>query len=202
MNQSELDQLFGKILSEMILTTIKSTAESTSNILKLSESYLEHKTHKALEDFHNLYFSDKLAAEKQAINDEVDSFIDQALSQGESSQEITATLTEEFEERRLALCAIQKELEGLITLDGDMKAQLAPILTSMQFEDATRQRLEHIQEGWQQIIDNGCHDDRIDFESIKQLTSSVEETASFYRDVLDEEPPDDTNEEPSSILFF
>lgn len=201
MAKEAIDQKFFSILSKMIDLAVATTGQCTQEVLKVSESYLEEKAHKTLEDFYNLYFAAELQEDKASVNHEVDDIFNQAMAQKDSSEEIKIEVAETAETKRLGLSTVQKQLEGVISLNQGMKQELTPVLSSMQFEDATRQRLEHIEAGWKQIIAVNCCEDKVDFEAIKTSLSSVEETAIFYKIVLKEEPPAEP-EKAESVLFF
>lgn len=202
MSTDKLDKAFAAIASKLINMTIKTTGSSSKEVLNISQNYLNSKTHKTLENFYHLYFSNETQQQKDLMNQEVDDLVDQAIAQRDSGEQISIEASKEADERRLGLSAVQKELEGLITLDKGMKDNLMPILSSLQFEDATRQRLEHIEKGLQQIIDAGCDETKVNFNALKDLTSSLEETAQFCKEVLNEDPPANAANNQKSLLFF
>ena len=171
-------------------------------MLKLSEQCLDEKAHETVSKFYNLYFSENLKETKNEINRETDDLFNQAMEQKKAGLEINVTTSKKSEEKRLGLSSLQKELEGLITLDRGMKEQLMPVLSSMQFEDSVRQRLEHIISGWKEIFSKSCNDQNINFTAIEEILSSIEETADFYRCVLKKDPPESTEKPGDSILFF
>ena len=105
--------------------------------------------------------------------------------------------------RRLGLAGVQKAAEGLITLNTGIKDQVLPALTSMQFEDAVSQRIDHLVKGWK-IIDHFIqnHEKTEEADSVAsklaEICSSVEETNDFYTIVLKEDPLKDKK----SVLYF
>lgn len=202
MSECTIDNYFEKILVKLLTLAIETTGKCTQEVLKLSEECLDEKAHDTVSKFYNLYFSDNLEKTKNEINQETDDLINQAMEQKEAGLDINIVSSQESEEKRLGLSSMQKELEGLITLDQGMKEQLMPVLSSMQFEDSVRQRLEHIIGGWKDIFFSGCNDQNINFKAIEKILSSVEETADFYQCVLKKDPPECAEKEGDSILFF
>lgn len=202
MSDQPIDSYFEKILTEMISLATKTTERCTQEVLKLSEQCLDEKAHKTVCKFYDLYFSNKFSETNEKFNKEIDDIIDQAMEQNLEASEIKLKTSKEEEENRLRLSELQKELESLINLDQGMKEQLAPVLSSMQFEDSSKQRLQHIAEGWKQIIENHCIEESTNFKMIESLMSSTEETAEFYHHVLKQEPPKQDNDQSNSVLFF
>lgn len=104
------------------------------------------------------------------------------------------------------MSGVQKQLEGLITLNAGIKEQIIPALSSMQFEDAISQRIDHLLQGWKKINDFLHNMTMLDAEPLARelagICSSVEETESFYRLILDEEPPVGGEAERSIFLEF
>ena len=130
------------------------------------------------------------------MNKDVDDIFDrvsEAVAKGENTDQIKNEDSSPIEQKRLQLSAIQKQLEAVITMEAGLREKLVPVLSSMQFEDGLRQRVEHLTNGWTKIIRNILiQQDSIlfnIFEEIKDSLSSVEETKSFYHQVLKSEPP-------------
>ena len=106
-----------------------------------------------------------------------------------------AELTDEGGASRVGLAAFQKRLEGVISLETGLKKKLAPVLCSLQFEDAMSQRLGHVYSGIQRICENLLLDveHRTSAEVIsKDLASTLSSDAEreiYYRIVLKEPAP-------------
>ncbi len=204
MSTNNKDEVFAQIVQEMLNLVISTASSCSQEVLRISASYLDRSAQKTVEDFHKLYFSKSksIIANKEAMNRDVDSLFDQAKEAIAKGGDYDLKSSKEAEEIRLGLSAVQKELEALITMENGIKEQLAPVLSCMQFEDALRQRLEHIAFGWKEIFAKKCDEKTIDIEAIKNILSSVSETEAFYRRALKEEPPKDMGEKESSVLFF
>ena len=200
------DQIFLQIVGEMVDLITETTAKCSQEVLHLSSTFVDERCHKTLENFYSLYFPKKGAQDdsKVVMNKEVDRLFEEAKASLEETGEVTLETTEAEEQRRLGLSAVQKELEALITVEKNVREQLHPVLSSMQFEDAVRQRLEHITFGWDEIIAKRCDEAAIDVDALRDCLSSVEETKLFYEEVLKEPPPEDDGSagSGSSMLFF
>lgn len=199
----EMDKALVQIIEGITQLICQTSANCTKEVLKIAESYLEKNTHQTLEDFYALYFSQKTEDDKNQINNEVDDLMNQAQASMAKGETVELQVDPEKEKNRLALSAVQKELEGLITLEKDLRNKLAPVLSSMQFEDALRQRMEHIEFGWKHLSEKNFDESSYDLELLKSQMSSTEETASFYKIALNEEPPpEDEGAQKSSVLLF
>lgn len=196
--KSSLDTQFIKIITLLAEASIKNAARSAEKILSVTERYLSEESFSCLKEFYNLYFSQSatLNERKEDINSSVDRLIEQAQKILENGGDLSAlNLKEgsEDESKRLGLSALQKKLESLITLESGLKEKLMPVLSSMQFEDATRQRVEHIVFGFVGV-ERFLHDPLSDklktlsLEIAKKL-SSVEEKKIYYDVVLKEPAP-------------
>ncbi|MFW7379187.1 MAG: hypothetical protein ACOH5I_10300 [Oligoflexus sp.] len=203
------DQIFLQIFGDLIQQTIAGTRECTDAIFKLSSSYIEKPAFEALKRFYDLYFgTTEIEQSKQRIAEEVGDLVDvlqEKMAAGEDIDHLD--VEEKFSQERLGLAGVQKQLEGLITLDAGLKNRILPALTSMQFEDAVNQRLGHIIIAWQKYAE--FFRDEGDFGSdmeklaraLAEDCSSVDETEKYFRLVLQEEPPEG-QEDRSIFLEF
>lgn len=194
LSREELDQTFLAILIEQCTAATSEAAACTNSIFTLTSNYIDQPEFDTLQQFYDLYFKSggDVDQKKDAVNEEVDDLFEQLQGQMERGEELTAP--EEDEEKRqarLSLAAIQKKLESLITLDGGIRDQILPALTSMQFEDAARQRIEHIVLCWTTLIQSkdSAEWDKL-LREMAQKMSSVEESKDFYKIVLNEEAPE------------
>lgn len=194
LSQEELDQTFLAILIEQCSAATSEAAACTASIFHLTANYIDQPEFDTLQQFYDLYFKagSDVDQKKNQVNEEVDDLFDQLQAQHARGEELTAP--EEDEERkrqRLSLAAIQKKLESLITLDGGIRDQILPALTSMQCEDAVRQRVEHLTAGWTKILEGSK---TIDWEQtlrdFASTMSSVEESKDYYRILFNEEAPE------------
>lgn len=201
---NEKDLVFAQVMQDMLGLIMETASKASQEVLELSSTYLNQKAQTAIVEFYNLYFSKKrsIVDSKDAVNKEVDSLFEQAQAALKQGGEINLKTTKEADDIRLGISAIQKELEALIRVEEGMKEKLAPVLACMQFEDALRQRLDHIQEGWQEVFGKHCDEKAIDVELIKSKLTSIAETEIFYRNALKQEPPPTQGERESSVLFF
>ena len=85
------------------------------------------------------------------------------------------------EKECLYISQAQKQIESFIAIQDAIKSKVAPVIASMQFEDLMQQRIEHLEAGYQKVIelDGNCSEEVvsevIDFlESL--LCASKEET--------------------------
>ena len=206
-----MDQVVVAILGELGTAATGRAAACTESIFKLSTNYVTKPAFDALSGFYELYFSksDSLDSQKVDVNAEVDALFEAAvlaMAQGDTS---VVREDEVRRQERLALAALQKRLEGLIVLDQGIKEEILPALSSMQFEDAVRQRLEHLSKMWNKVFaqvvttpgDVAAQEIALEMAA---LTSSVDESRAFYRTVLGQEPPaeiDQGNEQGLALLF-
>lgn len=205
----QIDRTMLRIIEDLSQAAVKTAAESVEKVLTISSNFLSQEAHAALKSFYDLYFAG--ATEGPNHNQDVDRIIAEAeaLAEGGASQEVMMASIADGganEEERLSRAALQKRLEGVIALEENFREQLRPILGSMQFEDATRQRLEHLVFAWQATIDE-LHQGRgePDLEgvarAIAQKLSSDEERKIFYAEVLREEAPAGVEERSIWIDF-
>lgn len=196
----EKDRVFQAVLGDFV-KLIAATAESfTVEVMSLSTDKITKRDMTTLQKFHDLYF-DQSSSSKE-VNHEVDNLLEQAMAAQESGDKIELQVDAAAEEKRLGLSAVQKEIETLISVEDGFREKVAPILASMQFEDAVRQRLEHIQKGWGEIFSKNFVEDQIDIELLKGMLSSVEETEDFYTLVLNEKPPEVEGGMDAGVLLF
>lgn len=199
--QTELDDVFFSIYKEMCQNICRSSAESAKTVLEHSSHYLSSQANKALNDFYNLYFSnnDDLSNSKDEIKDDVDSIFEEAMALIESGGDISEMSLQEDEsdiaERRNALSGIQRELEAIIRTEEGIREKVLPVLTSMQFEDAMRQRVEHLEEMWLLLSAEFKKPEGVNIEEylnfVSDLPSSTLETQQFYEIVRKQEAPAD-----------
>lgn len=197
-----LDAAFLKVFDALAKDALNSVAKSSDEILSLSKNFLNQDVSDVLEKFHDLYFGDSDKTEQTEINSQVDDIFDQVKSQVDSNQKIEITIDESEEQtkKRLYLSGVQKQLEGLITLDNGLKEKIMPTIQNMQFEDAVRQRITHLTDGWDIIKDTKTPEDlEAAKRTIADFCCSKHETESYYSKVLGEPAPETTEE---SVLFF
>ncbi len=204
------DTTFASIFQDLRQVMIDSTGCNTERVMKLASEYMNRSAYDALQQFHGLYVSrNSMERKKEEINRNVDDLFDAIQSKvaaGESTDNIISSTVEDdaAKRERLGLAGLQKQLEGLITLNEGIKAKVLPALSTMQFEDAMTQRLDHILGGFQKVLANLAAPNPEDWRTVGEAmavsTTSLEETASFYRIVLKEEPP--AGGAPEDILFF
>jgi hypothetical protein len=206
-----MDQTLVAILEELGIAAVNRAAHSTAAIFKVSSNYVSKPAFDALSSFYELYFSkhDPLDQQKVNVNAEVDALFEAAVHAMNQGNIDAVTEDESKRQERLALAALQKRLEGLIVLDQGIKQEILPAITSMQFEDAVRQRLSHMTTMWSKAFAQlattpGDVSATELAEEMGQLTSSVAESRTFYRLVLGREAPDHIDQgldQGLSILF-
>ena len=150
---NKIDDAFLSIMRDWAEMTSVAAAGAVEMILRNSGEYLSSEQQKAVSDFHDLYFSDAdVAASKEAMNREVDDIFDAVqadMAGGGAPADLRAVKeNDEAKRTRLSLSGVQKQLETIIQLETGLKEKLVPVLTSMQFEDAIKQRLQHMVEAW------------------------------------------------------
>ena len=226
-----LDQNFFLVFSDLVQLSQTGAAQCTESIFQLSSTYMKREMFESLQKFYDLYFSHstKHQRQKEAINSAVDEVFDAAkvaAARGAEREEISAEIDDsKLAAERLAAASLQKQLEGLIVLDQGIRNDILPALSSMQFEDATRQRLAHILTGWEKIFEfvQKLGDPsyftswppaelamhlRQDLDDIlvglAKMTSSVKETESYYQTVLKTPVPEDVakGKDSGDILLF
>lgn len=203
------DQIFLGIFNDLVKDALIGTREGTEAIFKLSSSYIEKPAFESLKRFSDLYFgSEEIEKSKQRIAQEVGDLVEALQAKLDAGENLdTVVIEEKYGTERLGLAGVQKQIEGLITLDAGLKSRILPALTSMQFEDAVNQRLDHILLAWQSFANffekQGSFGD--DMQSIArdlaQICSSVDESALYYREVLREEPPVDLEDRGIFLEF-
>ncbi len=206
--KAELDQTFLAILTAQCQRATEEAGHCTGSIFNLTSKYLNQPEFEVLQQFYDLYFvaSGEMESKKQAINDDVDDLVSMLQEQLARGEELSAPEENEArKQERLSLSAIQKKLEGLITLDSGIRDQVLPALASMQFEDAVRQRIDHLVFGWDLVVHMLTAQGQVDWQDIAReigkKTSSVEEANDFYRDVLNEEAPAGSEARSTFIEF-
>jgi hypothetical protein len=194
----KIDDSFLSILRDWAEMTSVAAAGAVEMILRNSGEYLSSEQQKAVSDFHDLYFSDAdVAASKEAMNREVDDLFDavQAEMAGGASANMSAVRESDDAKRtRLSLSGVQKQLETIIQLENGLKEKLVPVLTSMQFEDAIKQRLQHMADGWRLVLSSPPKTDAdvtVMAEAIAKTLSSATERQAFYPNVLKRPAPKD-----------
>lgn len=195
----QLDDLFLQIFEAMTAEVTKVSAAAAEQVLQLSGSFLSERAQKAVSQFHNLYFgSAAIEQSKIDVNADVDRLFDDiqgAVAKGQSDAAIHEEVKEnaDLKASRLRLSGVQKELETLIRLDQGIRDRLVPVLTSMQFEDMVKHRLQNILSAWQSVVTGFDRDGILDVEmlcvEIEANLSSNQERELFYRLVLKKEPP-------------
>ncbi len=222
-NLEQLDHRYLAVLKELVTDAIQGASQCTESIFKLSSAYVQRDAFDTLKKFYDLYFSKSVGLEqkKQEINDNVDTLFEAAvagLAEGlDIEKEGVLTEDEATKQERLATAALQKELEGLIVLDQGIRGEILPALSSMQFEDATRQRMDHVVKGWEQLIPlaftsqggevpQEAPREILDaaMRTLAKVTSSIKETEDFYNLVLQEPVPDEVKQgnDGGSVLLF
>ena len=205
-----LDDAFLSIMNDWCDLVSAGAEGAVEMILKNSGEYLSVDQQKAVADFHDLYFSDgDVSASKEAMNREVDDLVDAIQAQLSSGTpvDVSATVGEDDDAKRtrLSLSGVQKQLETIIQLETGLKEKLVPVLTSMQFEDAIKQRLKRMSQGWQACLElppEGPDEAKSMGEQIGKTLGSAIERAIFYPNVLKRDPPKDAVEEMSLFEAF
>ncbi|NRA45032.1 MAG: hypothetical protein HRU09_08780 [Oligoflexales bacterium] len=208
------DQIFLGITQDFYVEVSNCARENVLQVLELSKNFLAKDTHKSLKEFHDLYFGSKNQAQKtESYNNDVSDFVEHLQKKMEAGEDISHESVEDgssqvhalkvSEKDRLNLSQIQKQMESLITLDKSLKEKLSPILASMQFEDMMRQRLEHLERGYELICKLEAEPSEAQINAIiselDELCSSQSETTEFYEEVKKEEPP--TGIKPQGLVF-
>lgn len=197
-----IDHAFHKVFDALAKDALASVAKSSDEILSLSKNFLNQDVSEVLEKFNDLYFGESDKTEQTQVNSQVDDIFDQVKSQVDSNEQINISIdeSEEATKKRLYLSGVQKQLEGLITLDSGIKEKIMPTIQNMQFEDAVRQRITHLTDGWDLIHDCKSPEDlEAAKRKIADFCCSKHETESYYGKVLGEPAPETTEE---SVMFF
>ncbi len=191
-----LDATFLELYEDLVKSAVDVAAQATQEVFQLSNGYLSQSANDMLKQFYALYFGDgEVAARKEKINQEVDDLFDQIQAQVNAGGEITLAENDEAKKERLGLSGLQKQMEGLITLDKGIREKILPAMTSMQFEDAVRQRLNHLVAMWR------ARPQVADAEKLATFCTSQAETAAYYKHVLHKPAPKGV-ETPSVFLSF
>ena len=209
MELQAFDKIFFKILDGLGKEAIGGAAECTDAVFQLSSNYIDRPAFEALKNFYELYFGDGiLDADKDSVNEEVDdlfSKVQDAIAEGKSIDESSIEEDETQKRRRLGLAGVQKQMEGLITLNAGIKGQVLPALSSMQFQDAVSQRIDHVVKGWAMVDKLLLSDEHVDAsdlaEDLAKICSSVEETADYYKIVLEKDAPEGQTERSVFLEF-
>lgn len=196
---NKIDDAFLSIMRDWAEMTSVAAAGAVEMILRNSGEYLSSEQQKAVSDFHDLYFSDAdVAASKEAMNREVDDIFDAVqadMAGGGAAADLRAVKeNDEAKRTRLSLSGVQKQLETIIQLETGLKEKLVPVLTSMQFEDAIKQRLQHMVEAWNFSLTSPPKSEAevtAMAESIAKTLSSAVERQAFYPNVLKRTAPKD-----------
>lgn len=207
---NRLDDAFLNIIQDWTMMVHEGAASAVELIMSSSGEYLTAEQQKAVTDFHDLYFGTAGVAEsKEAVNREVDDLMD-AIQAEMASGVPAADLSgikedEQAKQARLSLSGVQKKLETIIQLETGLKDKLVPVLTSMQFEDALKQRLERMVGAWKTSLEAlPATADEVSTvaEKIgKSLGSSVEREA-FYPVVLKRAAPKDVVDDMTMFEAF
>ena len=208
----EFDELMVKIINETLSLAKTSASESVKNVIELSKNYLAENVHDALENFHNLYF-DNEKVQKQS--DDINSIIDHVVGSMQEDMKNDSLSDETIkkaskmlnigEKERLSISQAQKQIESLIATQDAIKSKVAPVIASMQFEDLMRQRIEHLEAGYQKVseLDENCSEEEISevIDFLECLCASKEETEEFYEEVKKEDPPEGFVTQSKVIAF-
>lgn len=207
-----LDEQFLRILNDLSSDIISNAGSSTEHILEISSKSYAGKASEALKDFKDMYFHSALMTDMtENVNKEVDDLFDSIRAQVEQGEEVTLDNTmeenEEAKKNRLAISGVQKKLEMIISIDQDIKERLMPVLSNMQFEDMSRQRLEHLYSAWFYIVES-LGRDFDDYGDVAEIVStymtSVNEKEDFLKLVLGRELTEEERAaaQPDEGLFF
>ena len=201
-----IDHLYLGLMRQFFDHALENAARSTEMVFKVSSNFLSEPATNLLREFQSLYFSTGvLEKKKEDINHTVDDLFEQASVQlSKNLKEIVLSETESEEQDRLQLAQLQRRLEALVSIDANIRNHIVPAMSSMQFEDAVRQRLDHIVAGWSLLITALDAMDP-DTEGLKdrlaELPSSVSESTPLYEIVL-KRPPPQQGATADAMLFF
>ena len=196
----ELRDNICELVKDLQRSATQNATKKVNEIIAVSSTYLGESNHEKLKMFHEMYFapSKQLESQKSNMNADVDDIFEQAKALAEtdlSEAEIVSRLKFDStkENDRLQLSGLQKKLEALISFEEGLKEQLAPVMNSMQFEDAMRQRIEHIVEMFTLIVKNRLIENPTAIESVvHDLAARItikSERESFYTNIMHEEAP-------------
>lgn len=158
--QQELDELFVQILEQVHDLVISSASKSVGQILSLSSHFLSEEAQRSVADFHKLYAArDGIRQDQEKVNQDVSDFVEQLQEDLAAGKDLDAEHgasdvigDEASDAMRLSLSGVQKQLEGLIRLEGGIRKRLFPILSNLQFEDVVKQRMNHIRYIWTLVM--------------------------------------------------
>ena len=210
----EMDDALLGIVGEICNGAVDSAGKAVESILDVSSKFIDGHARRALKDFRNIYFENyEIRRETEKINSGVDSMIEDLQSKLEAGDDLSGlSLAEDSENdelarNRMALSALQKRLEQIISLDDAIKQKLLPVLSSMQFEDMIRQRLNHVVAMWGIAIiamhQNESQDYTATAEEMAQCLTSKGERDLYYQRMLGIDPPESIADQSSifDILF-
>ena len=200
------------IVNDLQAAAASNAEQKVAQILEVSTNYLSESNLEKLKLFQELYFAKNTAStqRKENVNSGVDDIFSQAkelIDSGKSDDEVLSSIqeNEKSEKDRLQLAGLQKKLESLIALEDGLKDQLAPVINSMQFEDAARQRVEHIAAMFTTIVERSvANNPSIMQETAEELEKHLairEERESYYKHVLHEESPEHLEQEQDDFFF-
>jgi hypothetical protein len=201
-----LDRLFLAILRDQFNEAIDQAAGATEQVLKISSHFLSEPATDLLRQFQSLYFSNGSVSKKNMdINRNVDDLVDQAMHQVAEGRDVIKVIETQLDEQdRIELAALQRRLEALISIDGNIRKHIIPSVATMQFEDAVRQRLDHIWQAWTTTV-VALSEPSWDLEKLKDnledLPTSVAEAEDFFNMVLHRTPPAEGAMPEQMILF-
>lgn len=212
---STVEEKICSTLADLQKCAAENATQKVNQILEVSTNFLSEPSHQKLKVFHELYFAPESAeaakSDEGSINASVDDIFEQAtalIDAGKSDAEVLAAIKtdDNAEESRLHLAGLQKKLESVISLEDGLREQLAPILSSMQFEDAARQCVEHIVAMFKDVVMNSIHlsPEKMQ-EAADRMTDRLavkSERESFYKNVLHEEPPAHLEQVSDADSFF
>ncbi|MFK7825862.1 MAG: hypothetical protein AB8G05_17040 [Oligoflexales bacterium] len=207
------DKMMVSLGNEMFALAKACAAENVKNVLEISKNFLDQDVHQSIDNFYNLYFkNDKALKQSEDFNSIVDHVVESIQGSMNNSNEPSeetlkkATMVLNVgEKERLALSQAQKQIETLISMQDSIREKVAPILASMQFEDMMRQRVDHLEIGFEKIsqLSESCTEEEISkvIADLEKLCASKEETIEFYEEVKKEDPPDNFMNKSNVITF-
>jgi hypothetical protein len=178
---------------------VESAGKAVESILEVSSKFIDVQAQQALKDFRNMYFENsEIRRETERINSGVDSLFDDLQSKMAAGDSLDGlSLAEDSENddlarNRMAISAMQKKLEQVISLDDAIKLKLLPVVNSMRFEDMIRQRLTHIVTMWGlaiQAMQMNSGDFTLAAEEMAQCLTSKGERDIYYQRMLGVDAP-------------
>lgn len=187
---NEFDSHFEQILCGLVDNLIVSVGESADQALTIASHFFDKDVSCLLTEFHNLYASNaELNDYKDDIHNEVDELL--ALAKRDDFDPDAHKAKEAdtgVSENRIALAALQKEMEALVTQDEKIKARIVPVLQSMQYEDVITNEMHRLLGSWQSIFTFLHAEEGTDYEqeiqTLFEWISNEEEIRLFYNNVL------------------